>query len=258
MMKIADLHLAIDGKPILTGIDTTIPETGLTALIGPNGAGKSSLLYCLAGLDRPTQGAVLLGDQDVAAMRPDQRARQIALLPQENPAPPRLSVADLVSFGRWPHHRGRPTETDQALVKGALADFDLGALATRRLDSLSGGQRQRALVAMAHAQATPWMLLDEPLAALDPKYASDIMARLSRLARNGQTPRAITVVMHDLVMAARHADWVLCLKNGRLIHSGPAPSVMTGPVLSDLFDTPIEVARIDGQPVPVILSPAEA
>lgn len=251
MIQITDLHLEIDGTAILRGIDAHIPATGLTAVIGPNGAGKSSLLYCVAGLLRPTRGAVQIDGADIAARRPDERARQVALLPQDSPAPPRLTVADLVGFGRWPHHRGRPAERDRRIVAQALADLDLTDLAQRRVDSLSGGQRQRAFVAMAQAQDTPWMLLDEPLAALDPKYAADIMTRLVRRSRQG-AGRGIVVVMHDLAMAARHADWVLCVRDGRLFRAGPVADSLTGDSLSELFDTRIAIDRLHGRPVVLI------
>ena len=249
MIDIEDLSLIRDGKPILHGISTRIPTPGLTAVIGPNGAGKSSLLHCLAGLQPADAGSLRVNGTEMRQARPADRARIVALLTQDAPTPPRLTVAELVSFGRWPHHRGRPGPGDHAIIAESLAAFDLQALAGRRLDTLSGGQRQRAFVAMAHAQATPWMLLDEPLAALDPKFARDIMQRLHGLARPGPQARGIVVVLHDLAMAARYADWVVALKGGRLIASAPSAEVMTDASLSDLFDTEIRVAELQGRPV---------
>lgn len=247
MIQITDLHLDRDGHGILHGIDAQIPASGLTAIIGPNGAGKSSLLHVLAGLLPPSRGAVHVDGTNIAVTPAPDRARLVTLLPQATTSLPRLTVADLVTFGRWPYHRGRPGPEDRQFVAETMTLFDLASLADRRLDSLSGGQRQRAFVAMAHAQSTPWMLLDEPLAALDPKFASDIMRRLHGLSRPAARPRAVVMVLHDLAMAARYADWVLCLKAGKVVRAGTCGETMIGPVLSDLFDTEIEVERLNGR-----------
>ncbi|MFV0410077.1 MAG: ATP-binding cassette domain-containing protein [Paracoccus sp. (in: a-proteobacteria)] len=252
MIQISDLHLDRDGQSILHGIDAQIPATGLTAVIGPNGAGKSSLLHVLTGLQPPSRGTIHVDGTDITTARAPERARLITLLPQSTNSLPRLSVADLVTFGRWPYHRGRPGPQDRRIVAETLSLFDLSPLAERRLDSLSGGQRQRAFIAMAHAQSTPWMLLDEPLAALDPKFASDIMRRLQGLSRPSARPRAVVMVLHDLAMAARYADWVLCLKAGKLVRAGPCAETMTGPVLSELFDTRIAVEALKGRQIVMV------
>lgn len=247
MIRIDDLHCRLAGRTVLHAIETAIPRTGLTAVIGPNGAGKSSLLHCLAGLTAPCRGSVRVDGVDITAARPAQRAHLVALLTQSSPALPRLSVRDLVAFGRWPHHRGRPGPADHNIIAQSLAAFDLTALADRQIENLSGGQRQRAFVAMAHAQSTPWMLLDEPLAALDPKYARDIMQRLHLLSRPGAEGRGIVVVLHDLGMAARYADWIISLKEGKLVNSAPRDQVMTSARLTALFDSDILVEKLHGR-----------
>lgn len=252
MIRIENLDLTLDGAPILRDIDTTIPASGLTAVIGPNGAGKSSLLHCLAGLARPARGRITIDGTDITAARPAERARLVALLSQGSPALPRLSIADLVAFGRWPHHQGRPRPEDHRIVQASMDSFELAPMAQRRLETLSGGQRQRAFVAMAHAQTTPWMLLDEPLAALDPRYARDIMDRLRALSRPGPDARSIVVVLHDLAMAVRCADWVVSLKNGRLVQSAPRAEALTSRNLSDLFEAEILVDHVQGRPVALL------
>lgn len=252
MIDISHLDLRRDGRAILDGISTQIPATGLTAVIGPNGAGKSSLLHCVGGLLTPTSGAVSINGTAVAAAKPAERAKLVAMLPQTTPSLPRLTVADLVAFGRWPHHHGRPTASDHAIINDSMRAFDLTALAGQRLDTLSGGQRQRAFIAMAHAQSTPWLLLDEPLAALDPKYASDIMRRLHALSRPGPDARGIVVVLHDLGMAARYADWIISLKHGRLVASASRSEAMTGPSLTALFDTEITTATLDDKELVIV------
>lgn len=251
MIHLEDLCIDRDGRSVLRGLQARIPRTGLTALIGPNGAGKSTLLHAMAGLLPPAQGRVMVGDTDIAAARPQHRAHLVALLTQSPMIVPRLTVSDLVGFGRWPHHRGRPGPHDRDLVQAALTEFDLQELAGRSIDSLSGGQRQRTYVAMAYAQATPWMLLDEPLSALDPRYARDIMDRLWSLSRPGPDARGVVIVLHDLGMAARYADWVLSLRDGLLVSSGPRAEVMTSRDLSDLFDTSLAVEECRGHPVVV-------
>lgn len=252
MIEIRNIELTEDGHSILKDIQTCIPASGLTAVIGPNGAGKSSLLHCLAGLTRPTGGSVRVNGVDISAARPDARARLLALLPQATASLPRLTVAELVAFGRWPHHRGHPGPQDHAAVAAALDLFDLQGMAGRRLDILSGGQRQRAFVAMTYAQSTPWMLLDEPLAALDPRYAIDIMRRIHALSRPGADARAPVVVLHDLAMTARYADWIICLKDGRLFRSAPRAEVMNSQTLSALFDTAITVENLNDVPVVIV------
>lgn len=249
MIRIDDLDFDLAGQPILHRIRTEIPAAGMTAIIGPNGAGKSSLLHCLAGLNPLAAGRVVIDGTDIATARPAQRAKIVALLTQSTPILPRLSVEDLVAFGRWPHHRGRPGAVDRDLVHQSIQLFDLAALAKRRLETLSGGQRQRAFLAMAHAQAAPWMLLDEPLAALDPRYARDIMERLHALSRPGPDQRRVVIVLHDLAMAARYADWIVSLKDGRLVQSASQPDAMTSERLSDLFDAGILVDELRGRPV---------
>lgn len=225
------------------------PPGRLAAIIGPNGAGKSTLLHCMAGLLPPDCGQVLVNGRNIHALPEARRALILSLLTQAQGTIPRLSVQDLVAFGRWPHHRGRPTATDRAITANALARFDLDQLATRSVETLSGGQRQRAFVAMAYAQSTPWMFLDEPLAALDPKYVRDIMDRLRDMTGDQTGQRSIALVLHDLSVAARYADFCIAMKAGRIIAAGPWRDIVTSDLLSDLYDTPLRVAQLDGVPV---------
>lgn len=187
----------------------------------------------------------------MARARPSERAHQLALLAQNERVTARLTVQDLVGFGRWPHHKGRPREVDRRKIAEAIRIFDLDALAGRQLDALSGGQRQRAFVAMAYAQETPWLLLDEPLSALDPRHARDIMDRLHRLSRPGPQQRSVVIVLHDLGVAARYADRIVALKDGRLVTSGARVLALTGEMLSDLFGTGLQIARVNGRDVVV-------
>ncbi|GAB5446166.1 ATP-binding cassette domain-containing protein [Gymnodinialimonas sp.] len=249
MIEVDALSLTRDGNRVLDAISAHLPATGLTAIIGPNGAGKSTLLHVIAGLQDPTVGRVRLDGVDVHGTTTAERAKMLAILTQSQAQVPRLTVADLVAFGRWPHHRGRPTAQDHALVAEAVAQFELTDISHAQLDALSGGQRQRAYIAMAWAQATPYLLLDEPLSALDPRIAKAIMGRLHDLSREG---RAAIIVLHDLQIAAQWADHVIALKDGALFAEGPAAEVLADGPLSALYDTEITVRTLEDGRVAVL------
>ncbi|MCB5198629.1 ATP-binding cassette domain-containing protein [Loktanella sp. TSTF-M6] len=251
MIRIENMSVARQGIKTLSDINLGFGEGGVTALIGPNGAGKSTLLHAMSGLLPLASGRVTIAGQDIARATAQVRARTVALLTQSEHVTARLTVADLVTFGRWPHHRGRPGPADHAAVAQALDLFALTDLAQRQIDRLSGGQRQRAFVAMAYAQGTPWMLLDEPLAALDPRHARDLMERLHALSRPGPRQRSVVIVLHDLNTAARYADRIVALKDGRIARTGPKVIALTSAMLSDLFDTRMAVDAVNGHPVVV-------
>ena len=238
MIQIKGLQLSIGGTSILRDVSAQIAKGAITALIGPNGAGKSTLLHCLAGLNAPDTGEVRIDDCDPFGVAELERARIVALLQQSPGIVSRLSVADLVAFGRWPHHRGRPGPEDRSIVEEALDAFDLFPMRSRALESLSGGQRQRAFVAMTYAQDTPWILLDEPLNALDPKHAQNLMARLKWLVTS--RGRSIVVVLHDINAAARWADYILAMKDGQVLQAGRPDTVLTPEHLRSLYDTNFE------------------
>lgn len=242
MIQVSNVSLARSGAPVLDTISADIPANGLVAIIGPNGAGKSTLLHVLAGLLRPDTGQVTINGRDLYQMTEQARALVLSFLTQSQDTAPRLSVRDLISFGRWPHHRGRPKAADIAAIDDAIDRFDLADLAQREISQLSGGQKQRAYVAMAYAQGTPWMFLDEPLAALDPKYSRDIMERL-----RGLSDRTILLVLHDLSIAANYADWVVALKDGKVHTQGAWADTITSSTLSDLYDVPLKLGEVDGE-----------
>lgn len=248
MISVQDLTLSLDGRKVLKGVSTSLPDHGITAIIGPNGAGKSTLLHSVAALLAPDQGTVTLDGADIHATPAAERAKLLAILTQSQPQIPRLTVRDLVSFGRWPHHRGRPGPRDHALVDTAITQFELSRIETAQLDTLSGGQRQRAYVAMAWAQNTPFMLLDEPLSALDPRVSRSIMARLHEISRPGPDTRAVIIVLHDLQIAAQWADYVVALKDGALFAEGIAGTVLADAPLTALYDSEISVRPLpDGR-----------
>lgn len=251
MIKLTSVTVTKNDRPILKDISLAFGQGGVTALIGPNGAGKSTLLHTMAGLIAPSSGRAEVEGLDMPRARPAERAKQVALLTQSEQVTARLTVRELVSFGRWPHHQGRPRPVDEEKISEAIALFDLGDLSERAIDTLSGGQRQRAFVAMAFAQETPWLLLDEPLSALDPKHARDIMDRLKAISRPGPNQRSVVIVLHDLGIAARYADRIVALKDGGLVTVGPRLIALNDGMLSGLFDTGLSVAKVKGHDVVV-------
>ncbi len=239
MINVTNLSYAVDGTQILDDVDLSIKRGGITALIGPNGAGKSTLLHCISGLNTLSGGSVQIDGHDPVLMPSRARAKLVALLQQTPHVVSRLRVRDLVAFGRWPHHRGRATAQDSVLVDEALHAFALETFADRPIETLSGGQRQRAFLAMTYAQDTPWMLLDEPLNALDPKHARDLMVRLHGMTR--ETSRSIVIVLHDINAAAGWADHIVAMKDGRVVAHDAATTFLTPENLNTVFDTPFEV-----------------
>ncbi|MEM7445093.1 MAG: ABC transporter ATP-binding protein [Pseudomonadota bacterium] len=232
---------------IIDGLSLTLPAGGVTALIGPNGAGKSTLLSMIGRLLPFEAGTITVDGLDVTKAPGDRLAKCLAVLRQENHIVARLTVRELVGYGRYPHCKGRPTAEDRDHVDRALSYLDLTGLADRFLDQLSGGQRQRAFVAMVLAQDTDYLLLDEPLNNLDIKHAASMMGLLRRCADD--LGRTVIVVLHDINFASWHADRIVALRDGRLVHQGPPEALIRPDTLAEIYDTPIEVRQIDGRQI---------
>lgn len=247
MIRINGLSHHIGPAPILHDINLTLPRGKLVALIGPNGAGKSTLLRLIARLEPLQQGRVEIDGLDLDTTPTERLALAMAVMGQQTQIASRLRVAELVGFGRWPHHQGRPRPADREAVETALEAFGLGPLRHRFLDEISGGQAQRAHLAMTFAQGTDWLLLDEPLNNLDMAHSRALMARLTELVRG--SGRSVVTVVHEVNYAAAWADHIVAMKDGRIVAEGPADAVLTEPVLSALYDTPIEVSRHDSRPL---------
>ncbi|WP_159619711.1 ABC transporter ATP-binding protein [Ruania rhizosphaerae] len=230
---------------VLDQVSLSFGEEGVTALIGPNGAGKSTLFSVIGRLLQPEEGRVLVDDLDVATAPSRTLATRLAVLRQDNHIAARLTVADLVEFGRFPHSRGRMTTEDREHVEQALDYLDLQPYRARYLDQLSGGQRQRAFVAMVLAQDTRYVLLDEPLNNLDLRHAVEIMRLLRRMA--DELGKRIVVVLHDINVAARYCDRIVAMRDGRVVCDGPAAEVMDPEVLESVYDLPVDVREIDGR-----------
>lgn len=241
-----DLRLAYDGGVCaLDGVSLEVAAGELVCVIGPNGSGKSTLLRCLAGLLAPSSGSVELDGVAVAGLRPRERARKLAFVPQYLPAVPDVRVDDFVLSGRYAfidRWRG-PTPDDSAHVERALDACDALDLRARSLAELSGGQRQRVLIARAAAQSTPYVLVDEPTAALDPAHQVAVFSLLSRFREQG---RAVVVATHELSLSSRAASRIVVLLEGRVRALGAPREVLTPEVLREVYGPDLHIEARDG------------
>lgn len=236
---------------VIPELSLSIAKGAVTALVGPNGSGKSTLLKTLARLLAPQAGVVYLDGRAIARLSTREVARQLAIMPQGPTAPEELSVGELVEQGRYPHAGPLRMlrEQDSAVITEALVQTNMTEFRHRRLDSLSGGERQRAWIALALAQATPILLLDEPTTFLDIRHQLEVLDLIQRLNRvYGKT---IVLVLHDLNQAARYAERVVALKNGRIVSDGPPRAVLTSTLLKEVFQVQASIINhpVDGFPV---------
>jgi iron complex transport system ATP-binding protein len=247
VIEISHVSKTLGGLPVLRDVSLTLPAGGLTAIIGSNGAGKSTLLSIMARLSPPDSGRVTVGGLDVATTPSEVLSRRLAILRQENHIAPRLTVGELVAFGRYPHAKGHLTAIDKAKIEEALAHVEMDAFAARFLDELSGGQRQRAFVAMVLAQDTEYLLLDEPLNNLDMKHSAEMMRLLRRATDSlGKT---VVVVIHDINFASRYADRIVAMREGRVVAFGPPADVVSSTAIRDVFGIDMPVMDVSGTPV---------
>lgn len=223
-------------------VDLTIPAGGITDLVGPNGAGKSTLLTLIGRLLDMDEGQIEVAGYDVTSTKSADLAKIVSILRQENHFITKLTVRQLVGFGRFPYSRRRLSARDDEIISRYIEFLNLQELEGRYLDQLSGGQRQRAYVAMVLCQETEYVLLDEPLNNLDIAYSVEMMKHLRRAAE--EFGRTFIIVLHDINYATRYADYVCAVKGGSVVEFGPTEEVMVGETLTEIFDSPITV--IDG------------
>lgn len=239
MITIRNVSHTIGSNPILNDVSLDIPEGGITALIGPNGAGKSTLLSFMARLQPLVHGNISYAGKDIKTTPTAELARTLSILTQENSIMSRITVRDLLMFGRYPYHQGRPTAECRRIVNGAIEEFHLQDLSDRYLTELSGGQRQRAMIAMVFCQSTDYVLLDEPLNNLDMYHARSLMQILQKLTREHK--RTTVAVLHDINQAAAYADHVVAMKNGQVAMQGKPDDIFTAANIKTLFDMDVSV-----------------
>ncbi|NLG82361.1 MAG: ABC transporter ATP-binding protein [Bacilli bacterium] len=230
-----NLDIAYDEKVIVKNLSVTIPDKKITTIIGPNGCGKSTLLKAMTRLIPYKEGQVILDGKEIHKENTKELAKKLAILPQSPDHPSGLTVYELVSYGRFPYQAGfgRLTKQDKEIIDWALDATGLLELKYRPVDSLSGGQRQRAWIALALAQDTDIIFLDEPTTYLDIAHQLEVLELLERL--NREEDRTIVMVLHDLNHAARFAHFIIAMKDGRIVKTGTSEEVIDRNVLREIF-----------------------
>lgn len=255
-LSVSGLRVGYGERIVIERLDTTIPEGSFTVIVGPNACGKSTLLRALSRLLKPTQGEVLLDGRPVGSYKGKHFAREIGLLPQQSIAPEGITVIDLVSRGRFPYQSmfQQWTDDDQRAVDNALAATRLTELSTRTVEALSGGQRQRVWIAMALAQETPILLLDEPTTYLDLAHQLQVLQLCAELNAEGKT---LVAVLHDLNQAARFATHLIAMRSGSILASGAPADILDAGLVEQVFGVRSQVVPDPETGTPMIIPLAE-
>ncbi|WP_320164683.1 ATP-binding cassette domain-containing protein [uncultured Trichococcus sp.] len=238
-MRISNVSKAYEDEKVLDDISLAIEKGKITAFIGPNGAGKSTLLSVISRLLAKDEGILTINGKEIEAWQSDELARELSILKQQNAYQVRMTVRELVSFGRFPYTKGRLDDEDQTMIDKVLGYLNLEGFANRYLDTLSGGQLQRAAIAMILVQDTEYILLDEPLNNLDLKQSIVTMQTIRNLA--DELGKTILVVIHDVNFASVFSDNIIAMKNGKIFRSGSVEEVIRTQVLQELYEVPLEV-----------------
>ncbi|MFD0589238.1 ABC transporter ATP-binding protein [Paenibacillus sp. GCM10027627] len=237
----SELDIAYEDRLIVQNLNIAIPQGKITALVGANGSGKSTILKTMARIMNPVKGNVLLDGKSIHKQSTKEVAKQLAILPQNPTAPDGLTVAELVSYGRFPYQKGfgSMSKEDRAIVKWAIEATGMGDFADRPVDHLSGGQRQRAWIAMALAQETDILFLDEPTTFLDMAHQLEVLHLLQKL--NEMNNRTVVMVVHDLNHAARYAHHMIAIKSGEVKGEGSPVEVITPEIMREVFNIEADI-----------------
>lgn len=238
MIEISNVKKFYNSDVSIGPLNIEIPNAGVTALIGPNGAGKSTMLMIIGRLLDLDEGQIKVANLDVSGKNSKDLAKIVTILRQENHFITRLTIRQLVGFGRFPYSKGKLTKEDEEIISKYIDFLGLTELETRYLDELSGGQRQRAYVAMVLCQETEYVLLDEPLNNLDISHSVQMMDHLKKAAN--ELGRTIVTVMHDINFASKYSDRICAMKDGKITAFGTVEEIMDPEVLTDIFGTKIE------------------
>lgn len=245
MIQVKNLTKKYGNKKVVDNVSLTLSKGKLTSLIGPNGAGKSTVLSMISRLMQPNEGQVLIEGKEIGSWDQKDLAKKLAILKQSNHINMRLTIRELVSFGRFPHSAGNLTKEDEERIDEALGYMQLKDLEHRYLDELSGGQRQRAYIAMVIAQNSEYILLDEPLNNLDMKHAAEIMKTLRRLV--DELGKTVIIVIHDINFASCYSDYIVALKDGIVAKEGKTEELIQEEILENIYEMPFKVQEINGQ-----------
>ncbi|GAA0136413.1 ATP-binding cassette domain-containing protein [Paenibacillus sp. YSY-4.3] len=247
MVKVRGVSKKYGGKKVVDNVSVDIAPGKITSFIGPNGAGKSTLMSMISRLITKDEGEVVIDGQEIGSWKSNELAKKISILKQSNHINIRLTVKDLVSFGRFPYSQGKLTKEDLKYVDEAIAYMDLEPMKDKYLDELSGGQKQRAFIAMVIAQNTEYVLLDEPLNNLDMKHSVQIMKVLRRLV--DELGKTVVLVIHDINFASCYSDYIVALKDGRIVKEGTTDEIMDQDVLREVYDMDIPIETIGGNKI---------
>lgn len=243
MIKVKNLSKKYNDKTVVDNVSVNIKKGKITSFIGPNGAGKSTLLSAVSRLIKHDVGEIMIDKKEINSWKSNELSKKVMILKQANNLNVRLTIRELVSFGRFPYSQGNLTQEDWDKVDEALSFMELHEIENQFLDELSGGQRQRAFIAMVIAQDTEYILLDEPLNNLDMKHSVQIMKVLRRLV--DELGKTVILVIHDINFASFYSDYVVALKNGEIIRQGPTNEIIEQGTLKEIYDMDIPIKQID-------------
>ena len=248
-MRIRNLTKRYGDKVVVDGVDIDIPEGKVTSFIGPNGAGKSTVMGIVSRLLSRDGGEVEFKGQDLSQWKSKDLAKKLAILTQTNAVEMKLTVRELVSFGRFPYSGSHLTEEDAKKVDEAISYMELDEFSDRFIDELSGGQRQRAYIAMVIAQDTEYVLLDEPTNNLDIYHATRLMRTVRRLC--DELGKTVILVLHEINYAAFYSDYICAFVDGRVAAFGTVDEVITKENLHDIYKVDFEIERVKGRPLSI-------
>ncbi|WP_426349980.1 ABC transporter ATP-binding protein [Alloiococcus sp. CFN-8] len=247
MIKVRNLIKSYGEKTVVDDVSLNLEKGKLISFIGSNGAGKSTVLSMISRLISKNAGEVFIEDQELSQWNKNELSKKISILRQANYMNIRLTVRELVSFGRFPYSQGRLTKEDKRMVDKALDYMNLRPFENRYIDELSGGERQMAFIAMTIAQDTEYIFLDEPLNNLDMKHSVEIMKVLRKLV--DELNKTVIIVIHDINFASCYSDYIVALKNGRIIKEGNTHEIIRSNVLKDIYDLDIQIDSVEGKQI---------
>lgn len=248
-MFVEKLTKKYDGKAVVDSVSFEIPKGKVISLIGPNGAGKSTVMGIISRLIAQDAGLVKFDGKDLSKWKSKELAKRLAILTQTNNIQMKLTVRELVAFGRFPYSGGRLNEEDEKLVDKAIQYMELEEFEDRFIDELSGGQRQRAYIAMVIAQDTEYVLLDEPTNNLDIYHATNMMKIVRRLC--DELGKTVVLVLHEINYAAFYSDYICAFVDGKIAKFGTVKEVMTKENLSEIYKVDFEIQEIEGKPLSI-------
>lgn len=248
-MNVVDLIKKYDGKAVVNEVSFEVPKGKVLSLIGPNGAGKSTVMGMISRLIVKDAGVINFEDKDLSKWKSKELAKRLCILTQHNNIQMKLTVRELVAFGRFPYSGNRLTVEDNEMIDKAIAWMKLEEYTDSFIDELSGGQRQRAYIAMAIAQDTEYLLLDEPTNNLDIYHATNLMKTVRRLC--DELGKTVILVLHEINYAAFYSDYICAFKDGKIAKFGTVEEVITKDTLSEIYHVDFEIQSIHGRPLTI-------